>query len=218
MSNTERPTAGARDRFLRAAASQPASRPHAWLRRIGLAGLGTTAWLVTMLSVLGIRRDWHDLPVPAVTATILGLLAAALLVSAIGLARGRAMVGTTTERLSVAAWGVPISLLLLVASADPGGSATATAPGALLLQAWPCGILTLLIALPLMGIALLVLRGLTLSRPGLVGACLGLAAATWAHLLIRVHCAVGGTGHAVLGHLLPLLPLMLLGAWAMRRR
>jgi hypothetical protein len=218
MSNTERPSAGARDRFLQAAARQPASRPHAWLHRIWLAGLGTMAWLVTMLSVLGIRRDWHDLPAPAAIATILSLLAAALLTSLIGLARGRAMVGTATEGLSLAAWGVPLSLLMLVALVDPGGTATPTAPGALLLHAWPCGILTLLIALPLIGIALLVLRGLTLSRPGLVGTCIGLAAATWAHLLIRVHCAVGGTEHAVLGHLLPLLPIMILGAWAMRRR
>jgi hypothetical protein len=63
-----------------------------------------------------------------------------------------------------------------------------------------------------------VLRGLVLSRPGLAGACLGLAAATWAHLLLRVHCPIGGPGHAVLGHLVPTLPLMALGAWAARRR
>ena len=218
MSITERPSAGARDRFLQAAASQPASRPRTWLRRISLAGFGATAWLVTMLSVLGPRPDWHDLPAPAVTATIVGLLVAALLASAIGLARGRSMVGNTTESLSLAAWGVPLLLLLLVAVIDPHGTSTATAPDALLLRAWPCGLLTLLIALPLLGIALLVLRGLTLSRPGLAGACLGLAAATWAHLLIRVHCPLGGAGHAILGHLLPLLPLMILGAWAMRRR
>jgi hypothetical protein len=218
MSITERPSAGARDRFLQAAASQPASRPHAWLRRVCLAGFAAGAWLVTMLSLLGIRRDWHDLPAPAMMATILGLFGAALLASAIGLARGRSMVGTATEGLSLAAWGLPLLLLLLVIAVDPGGTATATAPGALALHAWPCGVLTLLIALPLIGIALLVLRGLTLSRPGLAGACLGLAAATWAHLLIRVHCAVGGPGHAILGHLLPLLPVMILGAWAMRRR
>lgn len=218
MTITERPSAGARDRFLQAAARQPASRPHAWLRRVCLACVGTTAWLVTMLSVLGIRRDWQDLPAPAVTATIVGLLVAALLASAIGLARGRSMVGTTTESLSLATCGVPLLLLLLVSVIDPHGTSTAAAPDALLMHAWPCGLLTLLIALPLIGIALFVLRGLTLSRPGLAGACLGLAAATWAHLLIRVHCPMGGAGHAILGHLLPLLPLMLLGAWAMRRR
>ena len=109
-------------------------------------------------------------------------------------------------------------LLLLVVVIEPRGTPTAAAPDALLRHGWPCGLLMLLIALPLLGIALLVLRGLTLSRPGLAGACLGLAAATWAHLLIRVHCPLGGAGHAILGHLLPLLPLMILGAWAMRRR
>jgi len=218
MSITHRPSSGARDRFLQAAARQPVSRPRTWLRRVCLAALASMVWLLTMLSFLGIRRDWHDLPAPAVTATMVALLAAALLASAIGLARGRAMVGTTTESLSLAAWGVPLLLLLLVVVVDPGGTPTAAAPDKLVLHAWPCGLLTLLIALPLMGIALLVLRGLTLSRPRLAGACLGLAAATWAHLLIRVHCELGGTGHAILGHLLPLLPLMILGAWAIRRR
>jgi len=218
MSITERPSAGARDRFLQAAALQPASLPRTWFRRVCLACFGNTAWLVAMLSFLGIRHDWQDLPAPAVTATIVGLLASALLASAIGLARGRSMVGPTTESLSLAAWGVPLLLLLLVVLIDPHGTSTAAAPDGLLLHAWPCGLLTLVIALPLIGIALFVLRGMTMSRPGLAGACLGLAAATWAHLVIRVHCATGGAGHAILGHLLPLLPLMILGAWAMRRR
>jgi hypothetical protein len=218
MSITERPSAGIRDRFLRAAASQTASRPRTWFRRVLLGCLGATAWLVTLLSILGLRPDWQDLPAPALTATLAGLLAAALLASAMGLARGRAMVGTTTESLSLTAWGAPLLLLLLVVMVDPRGTPTAMAPDALLRHAWPCGLLTLLVALPLLGIALLVLRGLTLSRPGLAGACLGLGAATWAHLIIRVHCPLGGTGHAILGHLLPLLPLMIVGAWAMRRR
>jgi hypothetical protein len=218
MSITKRPSAGARDRFLQAAAHEPASRPHTWLRRISLVCLGATAWLWTMLSILGIRPDWHDLPEPAMATTIVGLLAAALLASAIGLARGRSMVGTTTEFLSLAAWGVPLLLLLLVSMIDPHGTSTSAASDAHLRHAWPCGLLTILIALPLLGMAVLVLRGLTLSRPGLAGACLGLASATWAHLLIRIHCPLSGAGHAILGHLLPLLPLMILGAWAMRRR
>jgi hypothetical protein len=171
-----------------------------------------------MLSILGIRPDWHDLPEPAMATTIVGLLAAALLASTVGLARGRSMVGTTTELLSIAAWGVPFLLLLLVSAIDPHGTSTSAASDAHLRHAWPCGMLTILIALPLLGMAFFVLRGLTLSRPGLAGACLGLASATWAHLLIRIHCPLSGSGHAILGHLLPLLPLMILGAWAMRRR
>ena len=218
MSIPERPSAGARDRFLQAAARQNATRPHAWLLRVLLAGLGAVAWLLAMLAVLGIRPDWHELPLPAATLTIASLLAAALLASTTGLARGRTMVGATTGSLSVAAWGIPLLLLLLVAMVDPRGASTVAAPDAHMFHAGPCGLLVLLIALPLMGIGRLVLRGLVLSRPGLAGACLGLAAATWAHLLIRVHCPLAGAGHAILGHLLPLLPLMVLGAWTMRRR
>jgi hypothetical protein len=218
MSIPDRPSAGARDRFLQAAARQTTTRPHAWFLRILLAGVGTMAWLLAMLSVLGIRPDWRELPVPAVTLTIVGLLAAALLASQIGLARGRTMVGATTGSLSVSAWGIPLLLLLLVAIVDPRGPSTVVAPDAHLMHAGPCGLLVLLIALPLLGIGHFVLRGLVLSRPGLAGACLGLAAATWAHFLIRVHCPLAGAGHAILGHLLPLVPLMVLGAWTMRRR
>jgi hypothetical protein len=172
-----------------------------------------------MVSVLGIRHDWHDLPAFSIVTTVVGLLAAAIVSSAIALARGRSMVGTATELLSVAAWGIPSLLFLLVAGMDPHGPSTMVpVPGAQLLRAWPCGTLVTLVALPLVGIGLYVLRGLFLSRPGLVGACVGLAAATWAHLLLRVHCPIGGAGHAILGHLLPSLPLMALGAWALRGR
>ena len=213
----ERPSANARDRFLQAAARQTASGPRTWLVRILLAGFGALVWLVAMLLVLGIRPDWNGLPMPGLTTTIATLLTAALLASLIGLARGRSMVGNTTETLSIVAWATPIVLLLLVTVVDPRAPST-LANLAPMPHAWPCGLLVVLVALPLLGMGRFVLRGLVLSRPGLAGACLGLAAATWAHLLLRVHCPIGGPGHAVLGHLLPLLPLMALGAWAARRR
>jgi hypothetical protein len=221
MSTPERPSAEARDRFLAAASRQTPSRPGAWGRRLMLAGLASVAWWGAMLALLGIRPDWGDLPASSLSATLLGLLAAAALASAMGLARGRSMVGSPSEALSVAALGIPLALFLLVVALDPQGAstvATTTAPSGHVLRAWPCGLLVVLVALPLVGVGLLVLRGLVLSRPTLVGACLGLAAATWAHLLIRVHCPIGGPGHAVLGHLLPLLPLMALGAWLVRGR
>ena len=217
MSIVDRPSANARDRFLQAAASQTPSTPRAWVHRVLLAGVGTLAWLVAMLLVLGIRPDWNDLPVPGLATTILTLFATALLASVIGLARGRSMVGNTTEALSIVAWATPLLLLLLVTVVDARGPST-LANLAPMPHAWPCGVLVVLVALPLLGMGRLVLRGLVLSRPGLAGASLGLAAGTWAHLLLRVHCPIGGPEHAVLGHVLPLLPLMALGAWATRRQ
>ena len=219
MRRLEQPSASARDRFLQAAASQTALPPRTWIRRLVLGGVAATAWLVAIVSVLGIRPDWHGLPALSLVTTVGGLLAAALASSSIALSRGRSMVGTATELLSVAAWGVPLLLLLLVVAMDPHGpSTTMPAPGTQLLRAWPCATLVTLFALPLVGIGLYVLRGLFLSRPGLVGACLGLAAASWGHLLLRVHCPIGGAGHGIWGHLLPSLPLMALGAWALRHR
>jgi len=214
MTFSERPSPGARDRFLQAASRQSASRPGAWFRRIGLAAAATIGWLLAILSVLGIRRDWTHLPMPSLMATVLGLTAAALLASRVGLTRGRSMVGANSEVLRLVAAGLPVALFLLVALLDPHGTATIESPS-VLPHAWPCGLLVLLIALPLLGLGLWVLRGLVFSRPKLTGACLGLASATWAHLLIRVHCPLGGAGHAIFGHLLPLLPLMAVGAWVL---
>ena len=221
MSIPERQSSAARDRFLQAAARQTPARPGAWARRVWLAGLVTVAWLMTAMAVLGIRPDWIDLPAPALATTLVGLAAAAMVASVFGLARGQSMAGNTTETLSAASVAIPLALLLLVIAIDPRGASTLSAsanPGASPWHAWSCDGLVVLVALPLVGLGLLVVRGLILSRPALAGACVGLAAATWAHLLIRLHCPVGGAGHAVVGHLLPLLPLMALGAWVKGRQ
>jgi len=221
MSTQERPSSEARDRFLQAAARQAPARPGAWARRVWLAGLATLAWLVTITAVLGIRPDLVDLPVPAMVTTMVGLIVAAMTASVFGLARGRSMAGNTTEKLSATAVAIPVALFLLVIAIDPRGAstlATSAKSGAYLWHGWSCDLLVVLVALPLVGIGLIVPRGLIVSRPALAGACVGLAAATWAHLLIRIHCPIGGTGHAVVGHLLPLLPLMALGAWIRGRQ
>lgn len=217
MTTSERPSADLRVRLLEAAARTPSTRPRAWARRTLLAGLGAMAWWLVVMAALGVRVDWHELPTAARAETIVVLLAAALLAMSAGLTRGRAMVGATSESLVRAAWGLPVVLLVLVLAVDPHGSSSITFADwpATVWHARGCDLFTFIIALPLLGIGLLLPRGLTLSRPRLTGACLGLASATWAHLLIRVHCPVSGTWHSLIGHLLPALPLMGLGAWAM---
>jgi hypothetical protein len=210
MSLPERPSPGARDRFLKAASQLSPLPPRTWARRIARGSLGASAWLLATLLVLGIRHDWHDLPMAGWAATLAALSGGALVAAVLGAARGRTMVGPSTERLSAVAVTIPLLLLLLVVGIDPHGPrSVAGTPW----NAWVCGLLSLGIALPLLGIGRWVSRDLILARPGLVGACLGVAAATFAHLVIRIHCPVSGPGHAVLGHLLPLLPLMAMGAW-----
>jgi hypothetical protein len=217
MTMSERPSADLRARLLRAAALTPSTRPRAWARRALLGGLGAMAWCLVAMVALGLRRDWQALPTVSLAETIVTLLAVAGLAMAVGLTRGRAMVGAASESLVLAAWGLPTVLLLLVVAVDPRASSSVLFAGwpATVWHARACDLFTFIIALPLLGIGLCLPRGLTLSRPGWTGACLGLAAATWAHLVIRVHCPVSGPLHALIGHLLPALPLMALGAWAM---
>jgi hypothetical protein len=217
MTMSERPSAELRARLLQAAALTPSTRPRTWARRALLGGLGAMAWWWVVLFALGLRFDWHELPTTSLAETIVTLLAVAVLAMAAGLTRGRAMVGAASESLVLAAWGLPAVLLVLVVAVDPQASSSVLFTGwpATVWHARACDLFTFIIALPLLAIGLLLPRGLTLSRPGWTGACLGLAAATWAHLLIRVHCPVSGPRHALIGHLLPALPLMVLGAWAM---
>jgi hypothetical protein len=214
----DRPSSELRARLLAATARAPATRPGTWRRRAIIAGALAIGWTLAAGAILGVRADWRELSALALGQTFVALLAVAALASAAGLTRGRSMVGAAIEPLMGAIWGGLTVLLVLVVAIDPQGPSTATFPArAILGRAILCDGLTLAIGLPLVALGRSVLGGLTLARPGLTGACLGLAAATWAHVVVRFHCAAGGSAHALVGHLLPALPLMAAGAWAARR-
>jgi len=179
-------------------------------------GLLGAAWMVGMTALLGVRRDWSQLPPAAMLQTLVALSGGALVASAAGLSRGRAMLGASSATLTGLLVGVPAVLLVVVATIDPRGydQAVPTSDALMLMGALKCEVLVAAVAVPLLGCAWAITRGLTLSRPALSGACVGLAAATWAHAVVRVHCAVPGREHALLGHLLPLLPLIGLAAYS----
>lgn len=211
MTELDCPSEALRARLLAAAARQPAIVPGTWGRRLlGYALLGA-AWIVVATAVLGVRPDWRQLWAGA--ATLLALGAVAVAASVAGLSRGRAMVGASSELLLVFIAGLPLALLGIVLGVAPGMVPPASGSAATALAAIKCDLLVAAVAVPLLGCAWAVVRGLTLSRPRLSGACAGLAAATWAHAVVRVHCAVPGASHAVIGHLVPALPLMCLAAW-----
>ena len=172
-----------------------------------------------MAATMRARADWAELPASALVATFGGLLAVAVAAAWVSLARGRSMIGAGTERL-LAVSGVGLAVLLaLVLSVDPTGATTRFFSGADEgARALRCDLIVVVLGLVLLAIGAIPLRGLTLGRPGLTGACLGLAAATLAHAVVRFHCSIGGPLHALLGHLLPALPLMAVGAWALARR
>ena len=219
MNPQHQPSPELRARFLAAAARAPASRPFAWRRRLGGAVVSALALAAVAAAALRARGDWAELPGGALLATFGGLLAVAAVAAVSSLGRGRSMLGAGTERL-LAVGGVGLTILLgLVLLVDPTGATTRFFSGAdQWVRAFRCDLIVLALGLALLAIGTIPLRGLTLGRPGLTGACLGLAAATLAHAVVRFHCSIGGPTHALLGHLLPALPLMAVGAWALARR
>jgi hypothetical protein len=177
------------------------------------------ALAVVGAAALRARTDWAELPAGALVATFTGLLAVTAAAAVASLGRGRSMIGAGTERLTAVS-GVGLAVLLvLVLSVDPAGPSTRFFSGA---DEWSramrCDLMVVGLALAFLGLGLIPVAGLTLGRPGWTGACLGLAAATLAHAVVRFHCGIGGPTHALLGHLVPALPLMALGAWALARR
>jgi|GEM_PF-2475013 hypothetical protein len=219
MNELQSPSPALRARLLAAARRTPAAPPGAWRRRLTGAGLFALVWTVLAALLLRLRVDWQELPAAPVVETVAGLAGAATLAAVAGVSRGPAMTGPGVARLRGAVTVALLGLVALVTLIDPSGPSTRWFSGAAMgRHAVPCGLIVLGLGVPLLVAGLAPLRGLTLARPGLTGACIGLGAATVAHLVIRLHCAIGGAGHAVLGHLIEALPLMMLGAWASRAR
>jgi len=219
MRTFEQPPSDLRKRVLAAAGRTPATRPGTWARRVRGTVAFALLWTLAAIAMLRVRSDWAELPGRPLALTFSVLLAVAGAAAAAGLTRGRAMAGATLERLAfVVAVGLA-ALLVMVLAVDPEGASTRPLAGAALwLHSAPCAALETGVGLPLVMAALVPFAGLSLGRPGLTGACVGLAAATLAHAVVRFHCGVGGSDHALLGHLLPGIPLMLLGAWFSRIR
>jgi hypothetical protein len=219
MKSLEAPDAALRERLLGAASRTPATRPGAWRRRVIGAAVFAVVWSLMACVALVPRSDWGSLPAGSLAQTFAVLLAVVAGATAVGLTRGRAMSGASSERLGAAVVACLAVLLALVLAVDPRAATTRTFEGAAMVRhAIPCAVLLLVVGLPLVGAALVPFAGLTLARPGLTGACVGLAAATLAHAVLRFHCGIGGPGHALLGHFLSGMPLMAVGAWWSRAR
>ncbi len=208
------PPADLRARVLADVAKAPAAPPGAFRRRALAAAAALALWGCAALLTFGLRRDWAELPAhyAAGTLALLGLGAACL--TWVASARGAAMVGPPAALVLLAIAALPPALsLAAMALVSPGASSTsADSWGALVRASLACDGLSLLLALPLLAALLLARRGLLLPAPALTGASLGAAAATWAHALVHMHCALADPMHILLGHALPTLPLMAIGA------
>jgi len=209
------PTPDVRQRILAAVASEPAPTQRAVQRRGWLTLAVSAALAVAIFAHFGGLRI-YDRPGVLVVWTCLGWGVAAGVAAAVGVARGRAMLGRSTASLTMLVALTPLALL--------AWKLGVTVPfGPQLMVPWPgrpgfrCLGLSLAMAAPLLGALFVLRRRSDPVHPAVAGAALGITAAITAGALVDLWCPIAYLPHVLLGHILPLLLVAAFGAWAGRR-
>jgi hypothetical protein len=200
-----------RDRVLATRATLPSAPSGAWERRQVLALALVLLWTASGVVFLEMRDNWGQLPLWYRLSSLLLTLGIGAGLLFLGFWRGRYMVGPPAWVARLGSVGGPLLALfwvvLVAFPTAPPGDWLSEARGAI-----HCHVIATVGALPMLGALLWLRRGLTLPAPGLLGACLGASAAAWSHAMMFSVCPTGGAVHASLGHVMPSLPVMLLGA------
>lgn len=192
------------------APTQRTVRQRGWLT----FGICTAIALAVFAKAGGVRI--YDRPGLLVVWTCVGWIVAASAAAAFGVARGRSMLGRSTASLVMLIIALPIVLL--------AWKIGVTAPfGPEMMAPWPgrpglrCLGLSLAMAAPLLVAFVVIRRRSDPVHPAIAGAVLGITAGVAAGTLVDLWCPIAYLPHVLLGHILPLLVLALVGAWAGRR-
>jgi hypothetical protein len=184
------------------------ARREANLRRRAFAAAGLLLPLLCFLLLGGAHRE--ERPLSLVVETALGALVLAVSSLWVVLGGGRMLGRSRAALLSVVAFW-PVSLFVWKLWC----SSAAHVPEALL--AWPSrpgalcfGLTFLLGSWPLFALALSRRRS-DPTHPLSLGAALGVAAGSYAALLVDLWCPVGYPWHVLLGHVLPILLIGVVG-------
>lgn len=207
----KQPPAALRERVLTTRAATAGAPPGAWERRRVAALVVVAVWTAATTVYLERRGDWAQLPGWYRGASLLLTLGIGAGLLLAGFWRGRYLTGPpvgVTRALAAAGPLAALAWVILVAyPTTPPGDWLSEAASSL-----HCHAIGVVAALPALGALLWLRRGLVIPAPGLLGACLGASAAAWSHAMLFSVCPVGGSVHASLGHAMPSLPVMLLGA------
>jgi hypothetical protein len=202
-------------RVLAAVQAEPAPTNTA-VRQRGWLTFGVCAAIaVAIFAEAGGVRTF-DRPGLLIVWTSIGWIVAASAAGAFGVARGRSMLGRSTTSLVMLILALPLVLL--------AWKIGVTIPfGPQMTEQWPgrpgfrCLGLSLAMAAPLLVAFVVIRRQSDPVHPGIAGAVLGITAGVAAGTLVDLWCPVAYLPHVLLGHILPLLLVALLGAWAGRR-
>jgi len=209
------PTPDLKRRVLAAVQTEPAPTQSAVRQRGWLTFfICATIALAIFAEAGGVRP--YDRPGLLIVWTCVGWIVAASAAAALGVARGRSMLGRSTRSLVLLIVALPLALLAwkigVTVLLDPQ-----------MLAPWPgrpgfrCLGLSLAMAAPLLVAFIVMRRRSDPVHPGIAGAVLGITAGVAAGTLVDLWCPIAYLPHVLLGHILPLLAVASVGAWAGRR-
>jgi len=209
------PAPDLKQRVLSAVQSEAAPTRSAVRRRGWMTfGICAAIALAIFAEAGGVRVEGR--PVPLVAWTYVGWIVAASAAAALGVARGRSMLGRSRASLLTLIVALPLAILIWkIAVTVPFGSE--------MMAAWPgrpglrCLSLSLATAAPLLVAFIVIRRRSDPVHPAIAGAVLGVTAGLAAGSLVDLWCPVGHIPHVLLGHVLPLVLVALAGALAGRR-
>jgi hypothetical protein len=209
------PAAELKRRVMAAVAAEPApTRDILRLRAQMVLGVCAAIAVAIFIHFGGIRT--YGRPGLLVVATYLGCCAVAGAAVAIGVSRGRSMLGRSTAALILLIVATPVALLAwkVAVTASFGPEMIAPWPGR---PGFRCLGLTLAMGAPLLLAFVVIRRRSDPVHPGISGAALGIAAGVAAGTLVELWCPVAYLPHLLLGHIFPVLALAAFGAWGGRR-
>jgi hypothetical protein len=158
----------------------------------------------------------YDRPHLLVVWTSVGWIIAASAAVALGVARGRSMLGRSSASLMMLVIALPVVLL--------AWKIGVTLPfGPEMMAPWPgrvgfrCLGLSLAMATPLLVALVVIRRRSDPVHPAIAGAVLGITAGVAAGTFVDLWCPVAHLPHVLLGHILPLVVAALIGAYVGRR-
>jgi len=207
-------------RLLAAARSEPAPMR----RSVRLASLGILVASAALLTVLFWKLGWFtpgDRPLAFVLGTSVGWMAIASAASWLALGRGGRMGGRPTATLIGTAVGAPVLLLGWLMLCNLVYPPSACAAG---ISEFGTACHELIVAMSaVMFTAFAAVRRFgDPIHPKSGGAALGVAAASWAGLVLNLRCTCATPMHVAVGHVLPLVVASVagisLGWWLLRLR
>ncbi len=203
-----------RARILEAARHEAAPTRDVAERSATIAVVSGYAIAVVLMLVTG-GPETTRRPPELLVATALGWASIALAAAWGAYGRGRSMLGRATSILGTLAL-VTGPLLLGWAMMTSAWPEAQLRQGTMRIHV-ACFAFTMMYALaPLVGLSI-ARRGTDPVHPRATGAALGAAAGAWGSVMIDLHCPLSGTMHVALAHVLPVVVLAALGAWAGRR-